>query len=568
MSSFVQKSILVICSFFLVTVATFAPFTPVFHFQKAEADVVRVTNNFALESTQRQNVAINQNNAAVNSLNQVANSWLALKEGALDGYAWYALEIVLSEMIRSVTAWVNAGFPEGGPSFVRDFRGFMLNIADGLVGDFILDNTKFGFMCSPFSLDIRFAIAGQYLEGRSGEGYQPKCRMTDIVNNIRNFTVNIDGSIEVAPSTEIGAAYNSGSFYDGGWAWWMESTVHAENNVYGNLERAQNAMAQQLREAQQEKVFELDVGRGFLSFRKCDPPGSDNCPITTPGAVIQQSLQTALDAPTNRLLIADEINELISALLSQLMQKVMGELGLFGLSFQPFNPGEADSFMDKLQDEIDNGGATDREGFASDLNIDYSEVQDNAQDYRDANQDVLDRIGSYRQRVYTETEYLARTYGRETVFYNYQPSHSAPGGPGRTAVPLTQVILGDDTYIEIDRSLFASERNSMDRVLSTTEGLPFLLSELATAEAASDEDRIAEVRTEINRLLTEDPVPSATIIDLFVETRDITVMADLDEREARFDAIVACIREDERRQEEAADDPDITYSPRTCDGEI
>lgn len=326
-----------------------APFSPTFQYQKAEAGPSScLTSDGPCASRTGQFIQAGLT-AAGNvsaSITAWATNMLGLKEFALDGFAWYAINIILEEMIRSVTAWVNAGFPAGGPAFVRDLKGFLLNIADGIAGDFILNNTNLGFMCSPFQLDIQFALSGQYMANRDGGlGYQPQCRISSILQNIKNFTVNVNGQVD------LNAAYDSTTFAAGGWAWWMGATENQENNVFGAYAKAQAALNVALRNAKGEEVKLLEFGQGFLSRKDCDANGK-NCKIVTPGQVIETQLNKALAGGQERLTVADEINELIAALFGQMVKFVLGKVGLFNTSFQPFqdpNTGTGySSFLDAM----------------------------------------------------------------------------------------------------------------------------------------------------------------------------------------------------------------------------
>jgi hypothetical protein len=328
----------------------FAPFSPTFQYQKAEAGGGLCAGPCADKAGQIVQAGLTAAGNVSASITAWATNLLQIKEFALDGFAWAAINIIIQEMIRSVTAWVNAGFPSGGPAFVRDLKGFLLNIADGIAGDFILNNTNLGFMCSPFRLDIQFALAGQYLANRDGGlGYQPQCRVSSILQNIRNFTVNVNGQVD------LDAAYDSTTFAAGGWAWWMAATENQENNVFGAYAKAQTALNVALRNAKGEEVKLLDFGQGFLSRKECNPPGSKNCQIVTPGQVIETQLNEVLNLPAGRLQVADEINELVGALLSQLVSKVLGSIGLFNTSFQPFqdpNTGTTyNSFLDAMAND-------------------------------------------------------------------------------------------------------------------------------------------------------------------------------------------------------------------------
>lgn len=333
---------------FVISILTLAPFSPTFQYQ-----IVEAKPGDATEITQKLNNAelgiLNGTalgNALSNSISAFATNVLMIKEVTLDGIAWGIINIILQEMIREITAWVNAGFPDGGPAFVQDFGGFLRRIADGLVGDFIL-GSPLGFVCSPFKLDIQLALSAQYLFGRELEttGYQPKCTLSGIMQNINNFTVDFDGTVDLE------AAQNPSNFAAGGWAWWLGSTKAQENNVYGAYAEAQAALSIKLSNAKGEEIEILKWNKGFLNLTKCDPPGSKkNCKTVTPGTVIEAQLNKALGGGQDRLTIADEINELIAALLAQLAQKVMG--GIAGLFGSTQSIGGAPSFFDDLAEDV------------------------------------------------------------------------------------------------------------------------------------------------------------------------------------------------------------------------
>lgn len=378
----------------VVLVMILAPFSPTFQYQKAEAGGGPA--GFATEISQLANKALLGAGNAINSVTAWASNLLQFKEFALDGFAWYAINIILEEMIRSVTAWVNAGFPAGGPAFVRDLKGFLLNIADGVAGDFLLNNTNLGLMCSPFRLDIQFALTNQYLANRDGGlGYQPQCRISSVLQNIKNFTVNVNGEVDLE------AAYDSTTFAAGGWAWWMAATENQENNVFGAYAKAQAAMNAAIRNAQGEEIKLLDFGQGFLSRKECDANGK-NCKIVTPGKVIETQLNNALDSGRQRLTVADEINELIGALMSQLVTSVLGKVGLFNVSTQPFqdpNTGvNYNSLIDSLSSSPAFGGYAYGAGYAGGAALNeaqtYLAMQDQIIQAIDNEQSYLDYVST------------------------------------------------------------------------------------------------------------------------------------------------------------------------------
>ncbi len=389
----------------MAAVLALAPFSPTFNYEKriswdmqaliAEAGggCFSVDGPCASRTGQYIQAGLTAANTAINSVTAWATGALQLKEFVLDGFAWYAINIVLEEMIRSVTAWVNAGFPSGGPAFVQDFGGFLTNIADGIAGDFILNNTNLGFLCSPFQLDIQFALTSQYLFGRdvATNSYQPQCRISGILQNIQNFSINVNGQVNLE------AAYDSRSFASGGWAWWLGAVEDQDNNVFGAYAKAQAALNVALRNAKGEEVKLLEFGQGFLSRKDCDATGN-NCQIITPGQVIESQLNKALAGGQERLTVADEINELIAALFGQLVQYVLGSVGLFNTTIQPFaDPNSGGSYSSLLDAWSTTAafGSPGSAGYAySGPSAAGNTALANAQSYLSLQQNIIDTVNT------------------------------------------------------------------------------------------------------------------------------------------------------------------------------
>ena len=239
---------------------------------------------------------------------------LEIKEWSFDAIAWGLVNLVISQMIQSVTQWVNSGF-QGSPAFVTDLKGFLVDVADQTAGDFIF-GSALGGLCSPFELNIRLALDIQYRGSRS---YKAQCSLSDVVDNIENFV--------------------DGDFGAGGWDGWHSMALTLENNPYGAMLEANTALEISIQNARGEQLKILDFGRGFLTKTKCDDQG--HCTDVLPGAVIETQLNHALGLPGDRLTIADEVNELLGALFSQLVvQTFRGAGGLLGMTNSRYGSGD------------------------------------------------------------------------------------------------------------------------------------------------------------------------------------------------------------------------------------
>jgi len=254
------------------------------------------------------------------------------KEFALDNIAFMLARAAVNKMVQSTVRWINSGF-KGSPSFVTDLDGFLLNVADEVAGDFI-DGTELGFLCSPFQLNIRAALATQYYQtGSQRDPYA--CTLSGVVDNVGDFID--DGNV------------NS-------WGRWFQVTTRPQNNQYGAFALAQGELDARITNARGEEIQLLNFSGGFLSFEECTQleGGGEECTITTPGRVIADSLNKSLGAGQDSLIQADEINEIVGALLGQLVNQVLGGAGgLLGASSGGYSRDTSRPYLDRLNDESD-----------------------------------------------------------------------------------------------------------------------------------------------------------------------------------------------------------------------
>ncbi len=273
----------------------------------------------ATEMTAQKNAASNAASALSNSASAAGISSLVVKENILDGIGWAIAKQMVSSMTRSLINWVNSGF-EGSPAFITDLNAFLLDALDTAAGEYIKSLGDIGeFICSPFKLDIQAALSVAYAQARTGlpsGPTAPACKLTDIANNIEGFFAGIN---------------------EGGWGDWLEVTSDPQNTPYGAYLEAQARLKIKLRNEAGQELEVASWGDGFLSKKICETiegtGGSEKCTISTPGQVISEALTFQLSTGPRSLIEADEINELIGALLNQLVLKSMeGINGLLGLS--------------------------------------------------------------------------------------------------------------------------------------------------------------------------------------------------------------------------------------------
>jgi len=285
-------------------------------------------------------IVFDPQNAVFNTISSIATDFLSVKELELDPIANALAKMVLKSMTQSIVTWINNGF-QGSPAFVSDLKQFMLERADQVAGDFIYNNPDLNFLCSPFQLDVKIALAVNYQQQAHG-GLNAQCTLSDVTDNVEGFL--------------------NGNFNDGGWASWFEVTQNPVNTPTGAYLAAEAEMYARIVDEEGRQIRQLDWGNGFRPLKICDkvetPNGQQmNCHIGTPGVIIADQLSKSLGAGQDTLITADEIGEIVDALFGQLAnQAITGAYGLLGLggsqySDNSYGASGNQSFLDALKEE-------------------------------------------------------------------------------------------------------------------------------------------------------------------------------------------------------------------------
>ncbi len=237
----------------------------------------------------------------------------------------------LQQITASVVNWINSGF-NGQPSFITNYEQFFTNVADLAAGQFI-QGAGLSFLCSPFKLQIKVAIAQSYANRNAAQS----CSLTGVIKNINGFM--------------------NGNFAQGGWPGLLSFTTMPTNNPYGAYAYAQlglqGAQSKALSNAKNNisptgflAVQKATCNNGTTSYSPTLVAGvnqqaalaggsgtSGGCKtsITTPGTVIEGTLQATLKSPIDQLGLANSIDQILNALTNQLITKTL-QNGLSNLS--------------------------------------------------------------------------------------------------------------------------------------------------------------------------------------------------------------------------------------------
>ena len=232
---------------------------------------------------------------------------------------------MLFNMTTSIVNWINTGF-HGNPFFVQDLNSLLTDAADQAIGQFLEHDLGAGFLCQPFALQVRVAIAQSYLPYRE----RTICTLSQI-------KYNVDGFIEGDNS--------------GGWDNWLQVTTVPQNNMYGATILAQDELSKRLIDLEKVRKEKLSWSNGFLEVEVCTvavdpetgmatldaekiPPNDPRCrdrKTNSPGRVVEQQLVNAMGSDMRRLEIAQDLDAIIGALATQLTSQIIGGAkGLLG----------------------------------------------------------------------------------------------------------------------------------------------------------------------------------------------------------------------------------------------
>ena len=249
------------------------------------------------------------------------------KETCLDAIAFFAAKELVRELGVQTIAWINNGF-QGQPLFLENPQSFFENLykreVNGLVSVIGFDPINY-----PFGAEVAASL---------------KNSITFQFERNARFTLN-EVLLEGFNHTDFNA-----DFRVGGWGAWLAMTLLPQNNPIGfrfitaqeNLRRTRGtrlSLAEQFRD-------ELNQGNGFLSTKLCvldkdnvTNPNIDwddqNCARwanATPGQTIAHQANITLGSKQNQLELADELNEVISAMIDALLNQLIQE-GLSQIEF-------------------------------------------------------------------------------------------------------------------------------------------------------------------------------------------------------------------------------------------
>jgi len=262
---------------------------------------------------------------------------LGVKRDVANQIAWGIAKMLVHKLTEQIVMMIRTGGQGGGPLFVQDWNGFLLDAADQASGVFIkeLNLTQ---LCEPFAPRLRLIFAG----GRRSLQERYRCTVSTVMGNIQSF-------------------FND--FNNGGWQRWIELT-QVQNNPYGQylglLEEKEKREALGV----QKSLNEAMSANGFLGISECEnvdlrtvdfegtgeTPESvtaERCKIVSPGEFLKNRLFGAENSDIEQLNLADSFNEIIFAAFQTMIQTLFSSGGLASSDIR------SDAINSQLQNDFD-----------------------------------------------------------------------------------------------------------------------------------------------------------------------------------------------------------------------
>lgn len=239
------------------------------------------------------------------------------KEKYQDCIAWMAAKFMVRHIVDDLAKWIRGG-ANGKPRFIQDFGKYLTEAADtasGLLLEQILGKEDAQLLCKPWRMQIVLDIFDKVK--RDKFSFKAQCKISDIIENYEEF-------------------YDD--FSKGGWPAFLTIVLDDGSNPIGSYLMTLSEKEKRESFALKKGELEAKVNQGSLpgiclqSFVS-GVTGKKNCvrsKILTPGAAIIEMLPETFSTELRQLEAADEINELVAAVIDAIRMKRFWRDGLAG----------------------------------------------------------------------------------------------------------------------------------------------------------------------------------------------------------------------------------------------
>jgi hypothetical protein len=283
----------------------------------AEGGIVANNIQTLLTNTERQTAATVGAPAAdggiIGALGLASPSW--------DAVAYCIVNAMIIYISDSTIEWINTGF-NGNPAFLENPDMFFKQLAEEEQAAFI-QNLAYGVtggtnVCDVFRAAMVKAALSRYGQ-QSGYGYG-----YDTGGYGRGINNGFLGCAFDQNPGQLNSFVQGNFIQGGGWDSWYNVTQTQQNNPYEAYFRTNDQLSNRVVSTQASQTRDLGWNNGFLNYKKCDPK-TKKCDTVTPGNVIQGQLESTLNLPKNRLVLATKFDQVISAFVEQMIASALGK---------------------------------------------------------------------------------------------------------------------------------------------------------------------------------------------------------------------------------------------------
>ncbi|KND51223.1 MAG: hypothetical protein ABA06_02845 [Parcubacteria bacterium C7867-001] len=305
----------------------------------------------AITSIKTAFIAVKSGITAANSIKDM------MKEFGLDPAAWGIGNTLIQKMVNQSLQKALTG-NNGAPSPVTNISKHMLDVGDSVADDFLKQLSTNGAVKSPFQSLIAQSVREDYFKS-TGKG-------AFFASNPYTLSKECESKIGGKGPVSLDCFFSA--------------TQKQANNPLGADYIAKQELGRKVADAQKEEGDLLQQGNGFLPIRtgckdKKDPNGAVSLSvagvclgnITTPGHILAETVNKALGSSQDRIVQADEFNEIIANFISS---QLFGSGGLLGLG----ESGSGGSGRSALGQQADATEAANTEGTAANAALSFLKI--------------------------------------------------------------------------------------------------------------------------------------------------------------------------------------------------
>ncbi len=265
-----------------------------------------------------------------------------------DSVGYCIVNALITYIAQSTIEWVKSGF-NGNPAFLENPDKYFQNLADRNAGAFIQEIGQGNTVCQPFRTDVQLGLLNSYsnnMTGSSMTGGGGNVHTGTSTNNQNNLgqqyqqnKVNYNSGYSqrsgctLSPymqNTQNYQQFTNGDFSKGGMDGFFQ-TIQPNNNYYGAKYQAQEEMQARIAKQNNSAQTERQIGNGFMDFKECEGPivngkATEPCKVTTPGKLIQGKVENRLNLGENRLVLANQFDQVVSALVNELVKLALNKV--------------------------------------------------------------------------------------------------------------------------------------------------------------------------------------------------------------------------------------------------